>query len=259
MKFSRKQNKEFWRSLDPNSHEYSGDSNIVRLEDRFLIDELRSIRHGDLLDIGCGKGQRCLMFSKIIKGNILGIDYSENMIRIAKKSESTRVKFEHTDIFSFDSRKRFDIITSCRCIINTPTDQGQMAIIKKIESLLKPSGHLILVERSRQGLDSLNGLRKKIGLDPIPERFHNHYINESLLMPKVLENFNLIKISRLGMLYVVSRVIYPKMIHPLRPKEKHVINNIGIELQKITNELDSYGMQFMIHLQKKSKIKSTKK
>lgn len=252
MKFSKTQNREFWRKLDPHSKDYSGDNNIVQLEDEFLIDALKSIKHGELLDIGCGKGQRCLMFSKIIKGNILGIDYSENMIKIAKRSESNRIKFEHADIFSFKSKKKFDIITSCRCIINTPTDQGQIAIIKKMESLLNPSGHLILVERSRQGLNSLNKLRKRIGLPIIPERFHNHYINESLLMPKILKKFNLIKMSRLGTSYVVSRVLYPKMIYPREPDQKHAINKIGIELQKIIeDELDQYGMQFMVHLQKK--------
>lgn len=252
MKFSRKQNRDFWYNLDLNSSNYSGDSNIVQLEDKFLIDRLKSIKRGDLLDIGCGKGQRCAMFSKIIKGNILGIDYSENMIKFAKKSESNKVKFEHADVLTFTSKKKFDIITSCRCIINTPTDNGQLKILKKIESLLNPSGHLILVERLRQGLNSLNSLRKKIGLHPIPERFHNHYVNESFLMPKLLKNFNLLKLSRLGTSYVISRVIYPKMIYPLEPKEKHVINKIGIELQNtLNNELDKYGMQFMIHLQKK--------
>ena len=252
MKFSRLENRQYWSKLDSNSQDYSGDENVVQLEDSFLIQSLKSIKRGNLLDVGCGKGQRCMTFSKIIKGKVFGIDYSKRMIEIAKSSESDKIKFEQTDFFSFNPEEKFDIITSCRCMVNTPTDQGQLAMIKKMESLLNPKGHLILVERSKQGLDSLNGLRRKIGLKSIPERFHNHYINESFLMPKILERFKLVSISRLGLFYFTSRVLYPAMTYPKEPKQKHPINKVAIKSQNlIGNELDRYGMQLMMHLRKK--------
>jgi ubiquinone/menaquinone biosynthesis C-methylase UbiE len=252
MKFSKLENRQFWRNLDPNSQDYSGDKNIVQLEDKFLIETLKSIKRGNLLDVGCGRGQRCLMFSKVIKGNIFGVDYSDRMIKIAKSSESAKIKFEQMEIFSLKPERKFDIITSCRCIVNTPTDRGQLAMIKKMESLLKPGGHLILVERSKQGLDSLNDLRKRIGLKPIPERFHNHYLNESFLMPKIFKKFKLISMNKLGVFYFVSRVLYPKMIYPEEPNQEHIVNKIAIESQNaIGDKLDYYGLQLMMHLQKK--------
>ena len=248
-KFSRKQNLEFWNKIDTEGDQYSGDMNIVKLEDEFLFNELKLIKKGDLLDIGCGKGQRTSIFSSIISGNVIGIDYSGSMISKAKLLESDKLSFEKADITKFKPGKKFDIVTSCRCLVNTPTDEEQYQIIKKLHSILKAEGHLIMIERSIQGLDSLNKLREIHGLKSIPERFHNHYINEQFLIPKLEKMFRIEKLSRLGLFYYISRVILPRMVFPREPSENHPINKIAIDSQKVMcNMLDQYGVQFMVHL-----------
>lgn len=248
-KFSREQNLQFWNAVNVEGDDYSGDVNIVKLEDIFLRSELESIGQGDLLDIGCGKGQRTKVFSQIIDGNILGIDYSDSMIQKAKLQESDNLHFLKADIMNFSTEKKFDIITSCRCLVNTPTDQEQLKLIKNLYSMLKPNGHLILIERSIQGLEALNKVRKKHHLNPIPERFHNHYINEEFLMPKLESMFQVEKISRLGLFYYISRVILPLMVFPNEPTINHPLNQVAIKSQiSMINIIDKYGVQFMVHL-----------
>ncbi len=251
-KFSRKENQEFWEKLDTESQEYSGDNNLVKIEDKFLIDSLVSIKQGDLLDVGCGKGQRTKIFSKLVKGDILGIDYSSNMIARAKKLSDNNLHFEHADIFNFKPDKKFDIITSCRCMINIPTDEGQVKVLKLFHSMLETKGHLILVERSIQGLDNLNEIRKLHGLKEIPERFHNHYINEEIFMPKLKKMFKIVRMNRLGLFYYISRVILPSMVYPKEPMQNHPLNKFAVSSQNIlVDKLDEYGVQFMVHLVKK--------
>ena len=86
-KFTEIQNKKHWNQyakqhkFDPSGASY--DSNLVELENYFIISKLKKIKPKSLLDIGCGNGQRTKLFSRYVKEKTLGIDYAENMIKQA--------------------------------------------------------------------------------------------------------------------------------------------------------------------------------
>ena len=115
-KFTAEKNKKFWneyakRSKD-NPFGASGGRHLVEIENQFILSELQTRKFESLLDIGCGNGQRTLLFSKYISKKSLGIDYSERMIEEAKNllskqpnSIKNKLSFENLDIHKFSNKE----------------------------------------------------------------------------------------------------------------------------------------------------------
>jgi len=243
----------FWESVDSKSNAYRGNPSFESMEDQFIFNILKKIKKGNLLDVGCGKGDRTERFTKTIKGNATGIDYTDNMINQAKKRETRNLHFIKTDIFKYNPPEKYDIIASCRCIINTPTDKGQLKFVSRLHDLLKPYGHLILVERSKQGLERFNKLRKSFKLPKIKERYHNHYLNENVLMPYIRDNFDVLDIQRLGGFFFALRFLKPLFCGRVDGVESQEHSRLCEAVQNtLGNKLDEYGMQLLLHLRKKN-------
>jgi 2-polyprenyl-3-methyl-5-hydroxy-6-metoxy-1,4-benzoquinol methylase len=66
-----------------------------------------------VIDIGCGPGHYCFSLAKEGHREILGIDFSEPMIKLANEHAkdlglSNSLKFEVVDVFSYDPLRKFD-------------------------------------------------------------------------------------------------------------------------------------------------------
>src|SRR6266576_3192038 len=48
--------------------------------------------------------------------------------------------------------------------------------------LRKPGGRLLMLEGSKQGMDSLNEFRAAFGLNPIPVKWHNLFFDDEVLI-----------------------------------------------------------------------------
>jgi len=269
--FTPKQNKEFWNDFAEKSKNNvcgaSGNSQLVEIENQFITSELESRKTESLLDIGCGNGQRTLLFSKYISKKTIGIDYSEKMIHEAKillnqQSESIKKKlfFEHNDVHHFPNDEKFDVIISCRCIINQPNHETQLKLFERIHNSLNPGGSLILAEISKEGMDRLDILRNKFGLSPMQRRWHNLQIEEKKIFPQIERLFNTKKINRAGLFYFISRVIYPASVYPAEPDSESKINEMALKSELLlqneqflgNNEpFEKIGGHLLIHFIKK--------
>jgi 2-polyprenyl-3-methyl-5-hydroxy-6-metoxy-1,4-benzoquinol methylase len=102
-----------------------------------------------VLDVGCGNGGFLARLKKITNCKIFGLDISENAVKAARK-------LYNIDIFCgtiFDApyqNESFDIITAHHYIehVNDP-----LSVLKKMYTLLKPNGQLIL---KTPNIDSFN-------------------------------------------------------------------------------------------------------
>ena len=69
-KFSIKKNQDFWNKYSKKAKNRKfgahSDSYIVDLENEFIVKQLKKIKANSLLDIGCGNGQRTILFQKYI-------------------------------------------------------------------------------------------------------------------------------------------------------------------------------------------------
>jgi 2-polyprenyl-3-methyl-5-hydroxy-6-metoxy-1,4-benzoquinol methylase len=112
-----------------------------------------------VIDIGCGPGHYCFSLAKEGHREILGIDFSEPMIRIAtghakELGLSNSLKFEVIDIFNFNPVRKFDYsimmgfveyfehpelvirkavdITNLKVMISFPAEGGILAFQRKL-------------------------------------------------------------------------------------------------------------------------------
>jgi len=247
IKFTSKQNKEFWNDFATKSKDNrfgaSGGRHLVDIEDDFILSALKKIKPNSLLDIGCGNGQRTLIFSKYAKKNALGIDYSEKMIEEAwlmlkKQSKSVRNKlsFENIDIHRLPSKEKFDVIISCRCFINQTTPANQIKLFEILHNRLNSKGSLLIAEISQEGMKRLNSLRIQYKLKPMKPRWHNLHINEKLVFSKIKRLFHIKKIRRAGTFYFLSRVFHPAIVFPKDPEQESIINEIALRSENITKK-----------------------
>jgi SAM-dependent methyltransferase len=268
--FTMEENRKFWDDFAKKTKDSpfgaSGGRHLVEIENNFIFSQLKRKKYKTLLDVGCGNGQRTLLFSKYVSGSVLGIDYSNQMIREAnvllnkqKTSTKNRLSFQNKDIRDFSEKKKFDVIISCRCIINQSTLSHQIKLFESLHNRLNPKGSLIIAEISKEGMNRLNSLRSKFGLKPMTPRWHNFHLEERKIFPYLDKLFEIKEIKRAGTFYFLSRVIHPSVTFPKEPEQESKINEIALKsellLQKEKNYekniFENYGAHLLIHFIKK--------
>ena len=242
----------------------SGGRHLVEIENNFILEQLKKRKFNTMLEIGCGNGQRTTLFSKYVQKNVLGIDYSKNMIREAKRSLTDKPKsiqkkivFQKCNVFDLPPKK-FDVIISCRCFINLSTHKKQVQLFRKLYDHLNSNGSLIIAEISLEGMKNLNKIRKLYGLPSMTPRWHNLHINEKYTFPKINSLFKIKRFNRAGPFYYISRVLHPAFTHPDQPNSESKMNEIALITDNIfnSNNLDKqnfeqFGAHLLIHFIKK--------
>ena len=109
-----------------------------------------------ILDIGCGDGKITLKMASIVpRGQVLGIDSSQEMIAFARNripsSPYANLSFETGDALNLNYHNEFDLVTSFACL---HWIKDHLAVLKGIERSLKPGGKMIIQCRGRsEGMD----------------------------------------------------------------------------------------------------------
>lgn len=98
------------------------------------------LAYGDILDVGCGTG--CYMPELEKKGKVLGIDFSEGMIKVSKLLGIENCEVQ--DFFEFNPGKQYDTITLfCNNIGMTGQVEGTRKLLKHMSQLLKDDGQIL--------------------------------------------------------------------------------------------------------------------
>lgn len=213
------------------------DPYLVELENWFVIEKcLKPFRPTRLLDIGCGNGQRTRLLAEHVLGEVVGIDYSKNMIDNAKKLEDEKLRFHVASILDKESLGAlgapFDCVVSFRCLINLGTLENQLEAISQVSELLKPGGVFVFCEGLQQGTEKLNELREKLGLGPIRPMPVNLDLDEPAIR-KHLEGaeFTIEERSTFPTYYLLTRVYYPALISPEEPDPSAKYNALAARLE----------------------------
>lgn len=98
--------------------------------------------HAKIIDIGCGSGRDAKIFSE--RGlSVLGIDFCQNLIDIAKK-HAPLAQFQMMDIETATfPPSSFDGAWAC-CSLSHISKKNFPSVLATIHSLLKTNGHLYL-------------------------------------------------------------------------------------------------------------------
>lgn len=211
--------RKFW---DEQAKQY-GDSSLATSPDTIAfnleLEELKkNIFNGcKVLDIGCGNGIKGIRLAEYFDIDYTGIDFSEEMVKkananlkINENSLKGQVKFVQGDVLHLKEsvQDSYDIVITSRCLINLVSIEDQVRAISNIYEVLKGKGIYLMIENSLQSLNNLNAVRETFGLEGINVRWHNVYIDEDQLFPKI-ESFFSIKdiIPFASTYYLISRTL----------------------------------------------------
>jgi SAM-dependent methyltransferase len=225
----------FWesRAQDP----ALDDSQVTHPDNwqRWLEIELieRYLRAGErVLDVGCGAGYATRHFAPHV-GEILGIDASAGMVARAEAAGQppapANLSFACANVLELEPATfgTFDLAISVRCLINLPDWPAQQQALRRIASLVRPGGRLILVEGSQSGRDALNRLREGVGLERMPRVWHNRDFEPARLLPFLGELFEPVEQRDLGVYDMISRVVHPLLVAPESPRYDASINQVA--------------------------------
>ncbi|MCX6718059.1 MAG: class I SAM-dependent methyltransferase [Candidatus Staskawiczbacteria bacterium] len=189
------------------------DLNTRRLEIKNIVAFLKANKK--CLEVGCGNGAASIEISKSRKLDLLSVDFSPEMIALAKKQPTFgakgKIKFQEEDVLELKYKNIFDFVFTERCVINLLNQDDQKKALKNMADALKPGGSLILLEAFDDGFQKLNSARKNLGLEPIAPAYHNLYLDKDFVIGYLKsQNLEFVKESKfLSSYFFGSRVIYP--------------------------------------------------
>ena len=109
----------------------------------FISDFVKDIpSNGLICDMGCGPGQVARYLKNNLHRNTTGVDLSPKMIEVAS-TINPGIPFKCSDVLQMDETNIYDGIIGLYFIVNFPPPQLTI-LFKKLKSLLKPSGKLLL-------------------------------------------------------------------------------------------------------------------
>ena len=138
------------------------------------------LKAGDhVLDVGCAGGRKTDYLSK--KGFVaMGIDFSDGMIAIAKKSFPNLPFFVKDITMPLDLGGKFDGIFAQAVILHVPKNETK-GVLARLVSLLNPRGYIyIAVKGMVPGRQKEEMMIKENGYGYAYERFFSFYSHDEL-------------------------------------------------------------------------------
>jgi len=136
---------------------------------RALDKALSSERYKNAVEIGPGDGVWTKKLSENVEGNIHLIEQSSEMLSQARKNigDIRGVTFENADFMESDPQNGIDLIMAIRCF---EYFSDKDAAIKKMFSMLRPGGRMILVTKNAKFITSVSVQRNTIHSDQLNKK-----------------------------------------------------------------------------------------
>jgi SAM-dependent methyltransferase len=124
------------------------DATPFRTPDDIVATTLRDIDDVDAsVDLCCGTGAGLLALKRITKKRLVGVDFSQGMLDVAKEHVgATKSKLEllKQDIFDLDETGTFDLVT-CFGAFGHILEEAEPRFVQLVRKLLKPGGRFVFV------------------------------------------------------------------------------------------------------------------
>jgi ubiquinone/menaquinone biosynthesis C-methylase UbiE len=232
----------FWNS----QAESFGTSHNASWGDNFAIElEINTIdaflNEGDtVLDVGCANGHATIRHIEKNIASIMGVDFSESMIREALVNKERHLGKEKMNFSVGDVRhlefadNSFDAVYTTRTLINLPNWEEQMQGIAECIRVCKKGGRVIFSEAFWEPLALLNSMRLLFSLPPLVEHDFNRYLKisklEEYLNDKKIqfERIDFSSVYYLGSRFLRELVTVPEDY----PGYSNPINKIFFEIER---------------------------
>lgn len=128
-----------------NPEDYERNSSAQEKWADVLISGLKLEGNERILDIGCGDGKiTAKMAARVLKGNVLGIDSSQDMIDFARNrfspSQHPNLRFELGDAQNLNFNQEFDLVISFACL---HWIKDHLMVLRGVQKSLRSGGRLL--------------------------------------------------------------------------------------------------------------------
>jgi ubiquinone/menaquinone biosynthesis C-methylase UbiE len=186
------------------------DKNLKILEQNTIIDYIKRSKKNTLMDIGCGDASDTVKFAQYVN-KVYAYDYSKAML--SKSADIIEgidnISLDELNILEDQINQKTDLVITKRLLINLGNFDNQKNAIRKIHNSIEEDGYYIMLETSIEGLKNLNELRVKVGLDIIPEPYHNTLFDLNILKEFLNQLFVIEDIKYFSTYYFLTRVYNP--------------------------------------------------
>ena len=120
--------------------------------------------HGRLLDLGCGAGEPFPRYFLDHGWDVVGVDFSENMLRLAARY-APGMRTLHADMLDVDFEPaRFDAITCIYSLFHVPRARHP-ALFANFHRWLRPGGQVLFTYATKEytGADEFEGEKEFMG------------------------------------------------------------------------------------------------
>ena len=184
----------------------TNDINLESNEIKIFLSIIKKKKN--VLDIGCGEGELLRNLKKKNKCNCYGIDFSQKLIKIAKR-KSKNINYYCMDMNKikdeFKAKIKFDYIITKRSIQNLTSWTEQKKFINQLKFFSGPKTKILLMESSNDGLININQMRKKLKLKKIIRPWHNLYLEDKKLKKTKFKGIKFVKIEELFQLIILPQ------------------------------------------------------
>lgn len=199
--------------------DYWNDDNVESMYDKHLLNaEIELIRKhipegAKILDAGCGEAEGTVVYAAVPGAVVHAVDFSETRLqkareRLAGVANVTCRQVDFLGTYQLDDD--YDVVVSQRFLINLMEWRLQQRVLLDLAARLKRGGRLLMLEGSRQGVESLNEFRTAMGLEPIPVKWHNLFFDDGALVEFMREHeFQLVAEEGLGTYFLLTRGVRP--------------------------------------------------
>lgn len=214
----KKQILDFWNSrVEFGENAGTNDIMVKHLEEEILLDRIPF--EAEVFDIGCGNGAALIRLAKEKNCSGLGIDYSGNLIDLAKQTVAengfgNKLKFKNCSVLDNYGSKKWKYIITKRCLINLDNLEEQEKAFSKIVDSLEVGGYYFMIESFNDGNRLLNTHRKLLGLEALAAPWHNTFfeLKEVLGWQEKYSSVAATDVSHFASTYYfLSRVVYAKL------------------------------------------------
>jgi len=112
-----------------------------------MISRIKFPKSGKGIDLTCGTGYVTNLMAEKLKGEVTGVDISDEMLEIAKKKYGDKCHFECRDALEFLKEQPSESVDIVTCAWGLGFLKPYM-IIKEISRVLKPGGQVAIIDDS---------------------------------------------------------------------------------------------------------------
>ncbi len=227
----REEVRQFW---DERARQYGTSSQStlceVALRELEIGAILKYLQDGmKVLDMGCGNGYSTIKFWEHRRLDIIGMDFSPEMVKYAKENlkgcdrrdpQRGKVEFIEGDVLLLPfPAALFDAVITERCLQNLTSWEEQRQAILNAAGVLKPRGFFLMAECSFTGLDRLTrflnlvGRKEPAGIVP----WHNLFFCDALVLndPLIRKVLIPVKVDNFASAYTLITRTLPASWHLL--------------------------------------------